>query len=600
MGYCCLALAALLTQADIGETIVVTATRTAEMAPPSPVAVERVDAAKAVDEALRSDPSFATFRRSSSLVADPSSQGVNLRGVGPSGVSRALVLEDGVPLNDGFGGWVYWGSVPRLSLDRVEIAPGASSALYGSSALGGVVQLISRPIADRAELELQGGSFGTALGALSVGRKGAVNAALDLEGLTTGGYGVVASPGPIDHDASSRHASGRLRLECGAWSLRAGAFAEAEDGGTQFTTASARLADVALGYSAQGFDARVFSRWAEFDQDRARIAPGRASETLASTQSAPADEQGASLTFRSGSLLVGTDLRRVFGRSREDASGALRISSGEQRAGGIFGQVLHRFGPLQLQAALRADGWDDVGNRADAALSPRLAVRLEASSWLALRAAGYRSFRAPTLNELYRPFQVGPVRTDANPGLGPETLLGGEGGVDLAGVLRATAFVARLDHPIVNATIGPNHQMRENLGAARIAGVEVEAAHSVGPLKLRAAWTWVQSRVFGTGNELPQDPRHRVVAGARYDGFVRADVEARWVSDQFDDDLNQLRLPGFAVVDVFVERRVTERWSIFGAAENLLDRRYLVGLQGGVATLGQPLCVRAGVRVHAF
>src|SRR5437868_11466378 len=91
----------------------------------------------------------------SSLVADPSSQGVTLRGLGPSGVSRALVLEDGVPLNDGFGGWVYWDAVARLGIARVEIAPGASSALFGSSAVGGAVEIVSRAVVDRAEVELE-------------------------------------------------------------------------------------------------------------------------------------------------------------------------------------------------------------------------------------------------------------------------------------------------------------------------------------------------------------------------------------------------------------------------------------------------------------
>ncbi|MCA1828735.1 MAG: TonB-dependent receptor [Myxococcales bacterium] len=607
MGHRCLALLALLGAAaradDLGETIVVTATRAPVSAAdaPAPVAIVRdLAQSKAVDEALRDQPSFATFRRSSSLVADPSSQGVNLRGVGPSGVSRALVLEDGVPVNDGFGGWIYWGAIPRLSVERIEVAPGASSALYGSSALGGVVQLISRPIEDRAELELQGGSFGTALGAVSVARKGAVGAALDLEGLTTGGYTIVASPGAIDRDASSRHFAGRLRLEAGAFSLRAGAFAEDQGGGTQFTTASAREGDVAFGYSANGLDARLFTRWARFDQQRARIAPGRASEQLASTQSAPADEQGASVQWRRESLTLGADLRRVFGRSIENASGAERISSGEQRAGGIFAEEVLRFGALQLQAAVRADGWHNLGSGSDAELSPRLAARVKAAPWLALRAAGYRSFRAPTLNELYRPFQVGQVRTDANPNLGPETLLGAEAGVDLGDLVQATAFVSRLEHPIVNATIGPNHQMRENLGAARIAGIELRASRTVEPFRLHAAWTWAQSRVFGSDTELPQDPRHRLAGGVAVSGFVDADLEVRWTSDQFEDDLNQLRLPGFAVVDVSLERRFGDRWSVFAAAENLLDRRYLVGLQGGVATIGQPLCVRAGVRVHAF
>src|SRR5262245_55402170 len=97
-----------------------------------------------IDDILRSVPSFATFRRTSSVAADPTAQGVNLRNIGPSGVSRALVLLDGVPVNDPFGGWVYWRSLPRLGLEQVEIAPGAASALYGSAALGGVVELVSR------------------------------------------------------------------------------------------------------------------------------------------------------------------------------------------------------------------------------------------------------------------------------------------------------------------------------------------------------------------------------------------------------------------------------------------------------------------------
>ena len=161
---CILCVSAAAGAQDLGEALVVTATRTPEANAPSNVTViegAAIRDSKALDEALRADPSFGLFRRNSSLVADPSSQGVTLRGLGPSGVSRALVLEDGVPLNDGFGGWVYWGAVPRLGIARVEIAPGASSALFGSSAMGGVVEIVSRAIVDRAEVELQGGSFGT-------------------------------------------------------------------------------------------------------------------------------------------------------------------------------------------------------------------------------------------------------------------------------------------------------------------------------------------------------------------------------------------------------------------------------------------------------
>jgi outer membrane receptor protein involved in Fe transport len=84
---------------------------------------------KLIDEALRDMPSFGAFRRTSSAVADPTSQGLNLRGVGPSGVSRGLVLVDGVPETDAFGGWVYWRSLPTLAIDRIEIVPGRLGSL---------------------------------------------------------------------------------------------------------------------------------------------------------------------------------------------------------------------------------------------------------------------------------------------------------------------------------------------------------------------------------------------------------------------------------------------------------------------------------------
>ena len=76
--------------------------------------------------------------------ANPTTQGVSLRGVGASGASRALVLLDGVPLNDPFGGWVYWTRVPLMNATKMEVVDGSTSSLYGNYALGGVVSIDSR------------------------------------------------------------------------------------------------------------------------------------------------------------------------------------------------------------------------------------------------------------------------------------------------------------------------------------------------------------------------------------------------------------------------------------------------------------------------
>src|SRR4030095_6053068 len=119
-------------------------------------------AAGALDDALRSTPGFTLFRRSSSRVANPTTQGVTLRGVSGAGSSRTLVLADGVPLNDPFGSWVYWNRIPLAAIDRVEVVRGATGDLYGAGALGGVIQLLTvQPNRTRARATIHGGSHDT-------------------------------------------------------------------------------------------------------------------------------------------------------------------------------------------------------------------------------------------------------------------------------------------------------------------------------------------------------------------------------------------------------------------------------------------------------
>jgi outer membrane receptor protein involved in Fe transport len=132
------------------ERVIVSATRTQTKlsdAPGSSVRLSTEDAAAnpglTLDDMLRQVPGFTLFRRSSSRVSNPTTQGVSLRGLGASGPSRALVLEDGVPIVDPFGGWVYWDRIPRAELSSVEVFRGGASNLYGSDALGGVVQFLT-------------------------------------------------------------------------------------------------------------------------------------------------------------------------------------------------------------------------------------------------------------------------------------------------------------------------------------------------------------------------------------------------------------------------------------------------------------------------
>src|SRR5207247_3089037 len=124
-------------QQKTSDVITVTAARTPTRLGDTPASVvilsrEAIAASPspAIDDALRQVPGFTLFRRSGSRTANPTSQGASFRGIGASGASRAAVLDDGIPLNDPFGGWVYWGRVPREAVGRIEAGRGGTSALH--------------------------------------------------------------------------------------------------------------------------------------------------------------------------------------------------------------------------------------------------------------------------------------------------------------------------------------------------------------------------------------------------------------------------------------------------------------------------------------
>jgi outer membrane receptor protein involved in Fe transport len=145
-----------LSPANVSASVTVAATRTTT--PLSEVAASvttlnasdlNSTAALTLDDTLRQVPGFSLFRHSGSRTENPTSQGVSLRGVGASGASRAVVLADGVPLNDPFGGWIYWDRVPREAISDAE-GSRTSVTRYGSSSPGGVIDISTVATAIRA------------------------------------------------------------------------------------------------------------------------------------------------------------------------------------------------------------------------------------------------------------------------------------------------------------------------------------------------------------------------------------------------------------------------------------------------------------------
>jgi outer membrane receptor protein involved in Fe transport len=650
----------VLEPAGVSEDVVVTATRSRARLGDTAASLRIVSArdletaaSPAIDDALRQVPGFALFRRSGSRTANPTSQGVSLRGVGASGASRAVVLEDGVPLNDPFGGWVYWGRVPRAALERVEVLRGGASDLWGDGALSGAVQLVRREPDLPASLLFEGsaGSQGTEEASLfSTVRLGSYRIAASGERLATNGYVPVpeGSRGPVDVAAGSRHTAADLTVErldeAGRIFLRGAFFDEDRENGTRLQVNDTQIAQVTAGgdrsAGAGSVSARVWASDQDYHQTFSAIAPDRGSERLTRVQDVPSDSFGISLqwstAFAAHVLLAGIESRQVRGESREELFGGSGISfvtaGGKERSGALFVQDAFAAGPRwTVTGGVRVDAWENRdGRRAtrasrdapsaterfedrdETAWSPRLSVGYRAAPAVTLSASAYRSFRAPTLNELYRSFRVGNVETVANEKLQAERVSGAEAGAVIsAGRLfaRGVLYWMEVEDPVVNVTLSSTPSVitrqRRNLGRIRARGVEIDGEARIGrDWRVALGYLFSDSTVVDApglpdveGRWTPQAARHQGSVGIRWDrpAVVLAALQARWVGRQFEDDQNRLPLDPYWTLDTFLSRAVLPGVDVFVAGENLLDERYDVG-RTPVATVGPGRSWRAGLR----
>jgi outer membrane receptor protein involved in Fe transport len=524
--------------------------------------IER-SAARTVDDLLRQIPGFSLFRRSSSLVANPTTQGVSLRGIGPSGVSRTLVLLDGVPLNDPFGGWVYWSKVPLESIERIEVVRGGGSAVYGNYALGGVINILTRrPEATSVQGKIDGGTRDTVDANLATDFvKGSLGLSLQGNVFSTGGYPIIQENqrGAVDIDADSRHRTFIGRLEYAPSThaslyLRGSYFNEDRGNGTPLQENATEAGYIAAGGAFQSGDGSdwqvsVYSQLQTFTSTFSRIANDRNSEALTLDQEVPSTGVGGSLqwtkqVFSRHLVTAGIDARWIDGESDEaifnfagTAVTTRREARGQQRFVGMFAQDI--FSPLprlQITGALRFDYWQNAeasrtdrsvatgqltktpfADRSDTAVSPKFALLYHATDSLSLRASAYQAFRAPTLNELYRQFRVGNAVTLANADLGPERLTGGELGLDYAlgekWFAKFTGFWNELKDPISNVTLsgpfpadcpaGTVCRQRQNLGRTRSRGFEAELHYR--PTRV---WDFFASYLYNESEVLkfPADP----------------------------------------------------------------------------------------------
>jgi outer membrane receptor protein involved in Fe transport len=556
----------VLVPAGVRESISVAPTRIEQRLGDVPASVSVIDKeqirrspATVADDVLRTVPTFSLFRRTSSLSSHPTTQGVSLRGIGPSGVSRSLVLVDGVPFNDPFGGWVYWTRVPLDNVQRIELVDGTSSSLYGNFAMGGVVNIVSsRPQPRTVELRTQYGNRRSPKAdffASDVWGKFAVS--LDGSAFGTDGFPIVIANerGPIDTKSTVDYRSLNLRVDYSPGDrfsafFRGGYFREERNNAKFSTFDGSPEANDTLWKTASGgvrltlpdrsdLQARVFTDFETFNSNFLAVPnlTTRAIGRMTLLQRVPTTGVGGMAQWTkalSGRHLftAGTDFRRVDGASNERALDAttgltvtlLRESGGTQLSTGAFVQA--QFWPsadLSFTVSVRGDRWrnSDARNlettvatglptaasrllpdKESSVASPRGAFLYHATSRVTVWGSLGSGFRAPTLNELYRQFRVGALLTLANDQLDPERLVGGELGLNVAPTddltVRTTWYDNRVKNPVSNVTRTDlvNTQQRRNLGRTRIWGWQTDLEYRLGrDLRVGAGYLFNQAKV---------------------------------------------------------------------------------------------------------
>ena len=462
--------------------------------------------ATTLDRILTDVPGVTLFRRASSLAAHPTTQGVTLRGIGPNGAGRALVTLDGVPLNDPFGGWVYWSAIDPARLGAVEIRRGGGAGAMGNQALTGHIRLESR-MPEEFDLwgAARGGNFGSVDLSAGVGdRIGPVS--VSVSGRYFDSDGFILRPedqrGPVDVPAALETASIDAR---GEWRVndsttlrgRIGWFSEDSVNGLALSTNETDALDLSLGLVIDGGRAGPSVEVVGWYRDRdfansfaAVFDDARTFERKVLDQvDVPAEGLGGHAILRfpvaaDGVLEFGTDLRRLEGATNEqfrnlgDGFTRLRQAGGDQWLVGGWaeyaGSVTER---IEISGGARLDYWktfdgflrervladgtiqrdDAITDRSDTLVNGRLGLSYRLRERVRLRLSGYTGFRLPTINEFFRPFRVGNDITEANPNLTAERLYGTEIGIAATPAdglaLSATYFRNWLKDGVGNVTL---------------------------------------------------------------------------------------------------------------------------------------------------
>jgi len=592
-----------------------------------------------LDDILLNVAGFQQFRRADSRSSNPTAQGVTLRALGGNATTRALVTLDGVPLTDPFFGYVPFNAVAPERLGSISVTRGGGTGPFGSGALAGTIALNSADAAtlglfnaqalvnDREETQL------SATFAPEIGEGYGV-----ISGRWDRGQGFFTTPVDQRVSASARaqfeswSVSGRLVQPLGddvELQLRGLAYDDARTLRLEGQDSTNQGQDISARMVSRGpwqIDVLTYAQWRNFTNV---VISSNSFNPVLDQRDTPSTGLGGKIELRPPvgdlhTLRLGVDYRRSEGDLEEiNAFSGPRFAGGVNTMLGLFAEDDMALGSLVLTGGVRLDrstirdgyfetvaaGRTEYDDRADWYFSWRAGALFEASDTVRLRAAAYTGLRQPTLNELYRPFQIFPVTFLANAELELERLEGFEAGVDWEPAEGAkfslTAFDNQVANAVANVTIGTNLNQRRNLDAVEARGIEASGQYSAGAFSVNGSLAITEAQVRGSGFSDPLDglrPAQTPDWAASLSASWRPQAGAlfsatlRHVGAQFEDDRESDVLPAATTVDLFAQYPLVDRLSVVARAENLLDERIVTLNRGGRLDLGVPQTFWFGLR----